>query len=86
MTTMKDLVKALKELQNEEDDYDLNITNIATTTEVTVSVYDNPLTPQAVFSVMNCFITMGVRKVEWLSPTDRDEIDLVATINQEEDN
>lgn len=79
MATMREVTKALEELQNEADVIDLNIVKIETASKITVSIYDNPLTPQAVFAVMNCFIAIGAKKVEWLSPNDRDAIDLIAT-------
>lgn len=77
-----DLVRVLGDLKEKEDAFDLlKIRGIkVNSTEVTVSVYDNPLTPQAVFAVMECFIAAGVKSVEWMSPEDRDEVDLVATI------
>lgn len=76
-----DLVRVLGELKEKEDAFDLKIRGIkVTSTEVTVSVCDNPLTPQAVFAVLQCFIAERVKSVEWMSPEDRDEVDLVATI------
>jgi len=77
MTAMKELTKALEELQNEADATGLKIINIETTSKVVVSVDDNPLTPQAVFAVMNCFITGGAKSAEWVGT--EDGIDLVAT-------
>lgn len=77
---IKDLQTALVNLQQEEDAYGLEIINIeATRTKVTVSVNDNPLVPQAVFAVMQCFITCGVTNAEWESSDSG--VDLVATFS-----
>lgn len=75
------LVEALEELKEKEDAFGLKIKGIkVASTKVTVSICTNPLLPQAVFAVMECFVTAGVKSVEWSSPTDGDEVDLVATI------
>lgn len=60
------IVKALEELKKEQDGYGLEITNIATKrNRVVVSVDDNPLVPQAVFAVMQCFIKGGAKDADW---------------------
>jgi len=73
----ENIVKLLQKLQKEQDGYGLEITNIATTrNRVVVSVDDNPLVPQAVFAVMQCFIKGGAKDADW-EGTD-EGVDLVA--------
>ena len=73
----KKIEDALEELQKEQDGYGLEIISVTTErNRVVVSVDDNPLIPQAVFAVMQCFIKSGAKDADW-EGTD-EGIDLVA--------
>ena len=73
----KDVVEALEELRKEQDKYGMEIVDITPTrNRVIVAVDDNPLIPQAVFAVMQCFIKGGAIDADWKA-TD-EGIDLIA--------
>ncbi len=73
----KDIVGSLIKLKKEQDGYGLKIVNIDTPrNKVVVSVNDNPLVPQAVFAVMQCFIKGGAKDADW-KETD-EGVDLIA--------
>lgn len=71
------IAAAIVKLKETQDGYGLKITNIDTSRNmVVVSVDDNPLSPQAVFAVMECFIKYGAKDADWKG-TDKG-VDLIA--------